>query len=249
LATRSEPVPAGLRHELKLVCEEAAQARLVAALRLDRAGLRTLFPTRVVQSVYLDTTFRRALEENLAGIGRREKLRFRWYGEAADLVHGTLERKRRESSLGWKESLALGAPVRVRSAGRREFVLALARLAGSAVAGEPGGAVWRERLLHGFEPAQWIRYRREYLTSADGRLRVTLDRELRFHELWSRARLDDRWPSPTPRLLVLEVKCAPEDLDRAADLIGRLPVPVGRCSKFVLAHDADQGPLPSILGA
>jgi hypothetical protein len=44
---------------------------------------------------------------------------------------------------------------------------------------------------------------------------------------------------------VLELKCAPGDLDRARDVIGRLPLMLGRCSKFVLAAVPGSGPLPS----
>ena len=73
------------------------------ALRLDRAGIRTLYPERLVQSLYLDTTHGRALEENLSGLSRREKLRLRWYGPRSDTVAAVLERKCRENSLGWKE--------------------------------------------------------------------------------------------------------------------------------------------------
>src|SRR5688572_10326896 len=95
----------GLRHELKFVCEDEAYPRLRMALRLDRAGFVPLFAPRTVQSVYLDTSAGRALAENLAGLSRRDKVRLRWYGEESELVAGTLERKLRENTLGWKESL------------------------------------------------------------------------------------------------------------------------------------------------
>lgn len=232
-----ENARSGLRHELKLACPEAAYPALRMALRLDRAGLRVLHPPRVVQSIYLDTAFQRALEESLAGLSAREKIRFRWYGEERELVRGVLERKRRENSLGWKETLALGEAVRVEGAPRRAFVEGLALLAQ-----EP----WRQRLRHGLEPAQWISYRREYLSSASGRVRITLDRELEFFDQRPLARLSSARRSAAPRLLVLELKCAPGDLEEASAIVGRLPVPLGRCSKFALACDPAYGPLPSI---
>lgn len=228
---------AGLRHELKLASDEAAYPELRMALRLDRAGIRALHPPRRVQSLYLDTAFQRALEENLAGLSVREKVRLRWYGGDTARVRGVLERKCRENSLGWKETLPLEEPVEVAGAERRRFVAELARRC---------RADWRER-LHGLEPAQWIGYTREYLTSADRRVRITLDRELRCADQRPLARLSDAERTRTPRVLVLELKCAPEDLDRARDIVGRLPLPLGRCSKFVLASDPGHGPLPSVL--
>jgi hypothetical protein len=225
----------GLRHELKLVCDEAAYAEVRMALRLERAGVRTLHPPRRVQSLYLDTPFQRALEDNLAGLSEREKLRVRWYGAADLAVQAVLERKCRENSLGWKECVPLGGPMDVAGQPRRAFVRALERRV---------DARWRQHLA-GHEPAQWVSYLREYFETADRRVRLTLDRELAFADQRPLPRLDPSRRTGAPRLLVLELKCAPGDLDRARDLIGRLPLMLGRCSKFVLAAVPGSGPLPS----
>lgn len=225
----------GLRHEFKLVSDEAAYAEVRMALRLDRAGIRVLHAPRLVQSLYLDTCFGRALEENLAGLSVREKLRVRWYGAGTGAVEGVLERKCRENSLGWKESLRLTDPLAIRGAQRRRFVQELGRRV------DP---LWRARLAT-LEPAQWVRYRREYFTSADRRVRLTLDRELFFSDQRRLARLSDTERTPSPRVLVLELKCAPEDLERAREILARLPIPLGRCSKFVLAAAPESGPIPS----
>jgi hypothetical protein len=227
-----------LRHELKFACHAGSVDALRTALRLDRAGLGVLFPPRRVQSLYLDTTFGRALEENLAGIGQRRKLRFRWYGAGAQRVRGTLELKCRENTLGWKETLALMDEVQVEGAGRHAFVQELARGAPPA---------WSERLHHGLEPAQWVAYTREYFTTADRRVRVTLDQDLALCDQRLRARLSARARSPAPNLAVLELKCSQDDVEAAEELVARLPIQLGRCSKFVLASQAADGPIPSFL--
>lgn len=226
---------ADLRHELKLVSNEAAYPDLRMALRLDRAGIRTLHPPRIVQSLYFDTPFGRALEDNLAGLSRREKIRLRWYGDETSQVRATLERKRRENSLGWKETVGLEGPLAVAGQERTRLMDDL----GSRV--DPR---WRA-LLAGLGPAQWVRYLREYYTSADGRVRLTLDRELTFFDQRHLARLSVAQRTPSPRVLVLELKCAPADLEAACDIVARLPIPPGRCSKFVLAAVPLSGPLPS----
>jgi len=227
-----------LRYEFKLAAQGTSYERLRMALRLLPEGLRTLWPTRVVQSVYLDTTFGRALEENLAGISHREKIRFRWYGEATTDVTGVLERKVRENALGWKDVQPLAEPVDVQGVERRAFV---ARLADQA----PGA--WAQVLRHGLEPVQWIRYRRDYLTTACGRVRVTLDRELAAADQRGLARLSFARRSPLPRLAVLELKCAPDDHDVARGIADRLTLPIDRCSKFVLASDLTHGPAVSLV--
>lgn len=227
-----------LRYELKLVCQQSAYQRVRMALRLHCSGVRELYPARRVQSIYFDTLGNRALEQNLAGISQREKLRFRWYGESTDRAVGTLERKLRENTLGWKESLRLRSPLDLEGQRGRTFVQQLARSATDE---------WRERLLHGLQPAQWIGYTREYLITADRRVRVTLDRDLRCADQRLRMHLSFRFPTPTARILVLEAKCAPEHYEAARALIGELPLVVDRCSKFVFASDPFHGPVASLL--
>ena len=225
-----------LRHELKFVAGEESYAELLMALRLDRSGVRTLHPPRVVQSLYLDTHAGRALQENLAGLSERKKLRLRWYGADATRVRGTLEKKCRENSLGWKESVRLPGEFAVRGVERRAFVAALAR---------PLDPAWKDE-LGPLGPVQWVRYRREYLATADRRVRLTIDRGLAFFDQRLRARLDDSAPSAPPRVLVLELKCEPAQLERARELAANLPIQLGRCSKFVLASEPGHGPLVSL---
>jgi hypothetical protein len=227
-----------LRCEIKAVCQEAAYERLLMILRMDPAGLRPLFPTRRVQSVYLDTPCGRALQENLAGVSRREKVRVRWYGDEASGVAAVLERKVRENSLGWKETLRLAEPLDVEGVRRTDFVRRLRALATPE---------WRADLDRGLEPVQWITYLRDYMRTADGRVRVTLDRRLAAADQRLAFRLSRKRATPLPRVAVVEAKCAAADLDAAQELLSRLPLFVDRCSKFVLASDREHGPVSSIL--
>ncbi|HED64681.1 MAG TPA: VTC domain-containing protein [Planctomycetes bacterium] len=221
-AVRRDPV----RHELKLCCSASSLPRIRMALSLHPLAPRRLFPPRRVQSVYLDTLAGRAVEENLAGVSHREKVRLRWYGHETRGVRATLERKVRENTLGWKELAPLGTPIDVGGVSRRAFLRKLRAALPDAV---------RIGLEPDLEPVQWIRYEREYLATAGRRVRITLDRDLEAFDQRGRARLIDRAPTVIPRILVVELKCAPEDLDEARAIANALPVPVDRSSKFVLA--------------
>jgi len=237
LTTLRDEARETLRYELKFVCQESALERVRTVLRLHPAGIRKLHPTRTVQSIYLDTPFGRALDENRAGVSRRDKLRFRWYGEDSELVRGALEHKFRENQLGWKEVAPVAAPVQVQGARRMEFVRELACHVPDR---------WRGLLEHGLEPVQWIVYRRDYLVTADGRVRITLDRALRTFDQRLRSRLSRTVPTRVPHLLVIELKVHPRDHELARQIVERFPIPIDRCSKFVLASDPVSGPHPSI---
>jgi hypothetical protein len=229
---------AELRHEVKLIAEALAEDDTLARLRQHPVGLREPFPPRVVQSLYLDDPFQKALDENLAGISERRKLRFRWYGDDYKEVDGVLEEKLRSNQLGWKRRMPVRGPVRVEGATRAAFVRGLAH-------GLP--PEWLERLGMGLEPVQWIAYRRRYFATADGVLRVTVDTELRAWDQRHRPALARRFPSPLPEVSIVELKCAASQSERLREIAGVLPLMVDKCSKFVLASDPAAGPGISVL--
>ncbi|MBU0756100.1 MAG: VTC domain-containing protein [Planctomycetes bacterium] len=226
------------RYELKMACRGEALPEIKAALSLDPAGFRTLYPPRRVQSIYLDTPEGDALDENLAGISHREKIRFRWYGDRVSLVQGRLECKIRENLLGWKRTLPIRNLVEVEGVDRWKFVRVLH---------EAAGPDWQTRLSRATEPVQWISYRREYFGSADGKLRVTVDDRLEGFDQRGRIRLSARFKTPVPHLVVVEVKCASHHYDPARRLINRLPFFVDKCSKFVTTTLPDAAPTLSYL--
>lgn len=162
-----------MRYELKFVCEERARPRLLAELRLLQDCLSVAHPPRVVQSIYFDTVDRVALHDNLAGVSRRHKLRFRWYGDASASVPGQLECKRRRGELGDKLVHPLTAPIGVEGNPRHRFVKAL----------RAALPIECRARLDGREPAVWTRYERDYLATQDGEVRVTLDRRFDAFDL------------------------------------------------------------------
>ncbi len=226
-----------MRHELKFVCEEAARPRLLAELRLLPDCLKVAHPPRIVQSIYLDTLERTALHDNLAGVSRRKKLRFRWYGADCASVTGQLEYKRRTGDLGDKLVQPIGVPIAVEGRPRSAFLRDLR----DAVTIE-----WRAR-LDGREPALWTSYERDYLATMDGEVRVTLDRSFRAFELRLGFTISRRDPVALPRVLIVEAKAAPEHIARLQAIASRLGIPRSKCSKFVWASAPREAPIPSRL--
>ena len=220
-----------------MICEQRVAPAVLAELRMATAAVRVLYPPRIVQSVYLDTHEGRAVAENLAGVSERSKIRFRWYGDASHGVRGRLERKRRRGGLGMKDVLELPAPVNVAGVGRQAFARRLLSLCPPA---------WRQALSSALEPAQWIRYRRQYYRTADGAVRITLDQELRAFDLRNTVVLSADRPTPLSPVLIVELKAAASARDRVEALLQELPLVVDKCSKFVLASAPGSGPTVSI---
>lgn len=230
-----------LRLEAKLTGPELALPRVRQHLRLAAALLRPQFPARTVQSVYLDTPRRAALDACRDGLAERRKVRLRWYGDEDARVAGALEIKERVGGWVEKRRIELADTIAVADRPRGELVRALR--AASAPNTPP-------ELDADLEPVQWIAYRREYLVSASSRVRVTLDTRLRAHDVGLRGRLSREAATRLPRLFVLEVKAAREDADEARRLLAALPLTPGRCSKYALACDPrDAAPLVDLLPA
>jgi SPX domain protein involved in polyphosphate accumulation len=225
-----------LRYEIKMVCQGAAYHRLLMRLRMDPAGLSTLYPPRRVQSVYLDDPLGTALEENLAGISHREKIRVRWYGEDATGVMATLECKVRDNMLGWKHTQRLAEPIDVEGVERRAFMRRVESLA---------SAQWVARLQACLEPVQWISYVRDYLQTADGKVRVTIDRDVTAWDQRARRELSRVQRTPLPNLTIVEAKCSAVDYPVAQAFLSRVPLFVDRCSKFAMSAGIEHGPSPS----
>ena len=227
-----------IRYELKLASEVHLYEEVRSLLLLHSVGMAPIHHPRRVQSLYFDTPFDDALEDNLAGISHREKVRFRWYGEEARGVRGRLEKKVRENLQGWKEFGEVEGAFDMEAARRTELQAAFAGAT---------SPTWRELLSCNLEIVQWISYQREYLATSDRRVRVTLDRDLTTWDQRFSAHLSSKWKTPTPDLMILECKVAPEDLPRLEGLLSSLPLMVDKCSKFVIASSPGHAPLRSVL--
>ena len=237
-ANGTMPPPQNVRYEMKLVTQGMAYKRVLTELRLHKCALRTLHPSRRVQSVYLDTHDGRALQENLAGASERQKVRFRWYGDDTGSVRGTLERKIRLNMLGWKETYHYTKALLVEGASRFAFMRSL-------LDGVPPR--FRSVLEEGLEPVQWITYTRDYLTTADGSVRVTIDHDIRCSDQRDRAVLSMRYTTPTPNMTIVECKAPQDRYDALRNLLNSMPLVVDKCSKFVIASDPPSAPIVSMI--
>ena len=215
-----------LRHEVKFAAHAWALPAVRHWLRLHDAGFRESFPPRQVNNVYFDSWDYRAYAENLAGISRRSKVRYRWYGAEPGPQTGTLEVKHRRNQLGWKQRFNVDMRVWVPG-------WAWDDVRSSILEQTTNGAKhWLDQAPH----AVFInRYRREYFVSGNGRVRATIDTEQRIFDQRMRAMPNLHVPSVSQDTLVLELKFAPEDRLTANRILADVPMRIGRHSKYMNA--------------
>ena len=231
--TINPSAPAALRHEQKH--QISLREDLVLSQRL-----RKLFPhdkhaqadgRYLVTSLYFDTPYDSALREKIDGVSRREKFRLRYYGTEASFIR--LEKKFKETSLCGKRSTRLTSEqAGWLLAGEYGFLLE---------SGDPLCIEFYSKLQgKGLRPKTIVRYEREAFLYAPGRVRITLDRDVRT----GLGSLDFLQPEgPRLRALdnvtVLEVKYGaflPDLVRMAVQVPGRQ---AAACSKYAVCRRFD----------
>ena len=107
-----------LRYEIKMVCAPQRLSQARAWIRMHPTGFGVAYPPRRVNSLYLDTPHLSSLNDNLAGLAGRQKLRLRWYGDGARVVEPLLELKQKCNLLGIKKQLLLHSELDLASSWR-----------------------------------------------------------------------------------------------------------------------------------
>lgn len=188
---------------------------------------REIYSARRVRNVYLDTPSLDCFKDNVQGRSNRFKTRIRWYGDPIGrAIRPVLEVKIKEGFLGRKESVAL---LDFDTAGDvRTYIENALR------------PVLRDRpdmmpYVAGLRPVVANAYMRRYFKSADARFRLTIDWDVEYAAVTARAPLFAK-AIQDPNI-ILELKYAAVDDDRADVVTGRLPYRLVRNSKYMNAID------------
>ena len=96
------------RYELKMTIDNCGLAEVCMWLRLHPENFSQHYPQRRVNSIYFDSPDLFSVDQNLAGISERRKLRLRWYGNTGYVTQGNWEIKCKERNLGWKVTRPMG---------------------------------------------------------------------------------------------------------------------------------------------
>lgn len=150
------------RYEYKYAIDLMSLATVLNTIRYHSAGFSEAFPQRQVNNFYLDTSNLDFFYQNVDGISRRRKFRYRWYGDFENATTAQLETKHKENELGWKETKVI--PLDNISSEEnlknhfRSLQLSTAELS----------------------PRLYNSYKRYYFLSADERFRITVDYDQQF---------------------------------------------------------------------
>ena len=203
---------ARFERKYKIVGMEAETIR--ANLRLHPAGFTDLYPDRRINNIYFDTIELTTFNQNVAGENQRKKFRMRWYGyEMETLKSPRFEIKVKHNELGTKK------------------VTACPDLPFSNIDKLTTFANEHSKNFAPLFPVLLNSYERSYLSSADGRFRITIDRKLQYFSLLGRKSFTGYLKEESG--VILEVKYEEEDDDNAPFILQNLPYRHSNSSKYV----------------
>lgn len=212
------------RRETKFVFEETDVNTIRALMQGNSKRLVHNRPVSIVRSIYFDDVNLSACHANLDGLGQRRKLRLRWYDQMTPLNDCYLEIKWRDNRVTGKHRMRIKSDTPVGE-------LSYRRLYDELVSVVP------ERLLSDVirynEPVVIVEYKREHFASIDGRLRSTIDYDLKYYDQTGKQAISLRFPHSKPDFIVLEGKTPVGSESELREMFYPLQLRAQRCSKYV----------------
>ena len=214
------------RYELKFMLDMVQHMELERWLQVH-TRMRTSYPPRRVNTLYLDDSRLQGVRDNLAGLPDRAKYRIRWYGDGADGIARQLrfEIKTRSGRVGNKyaarmpelEADFLHTPL-------ADLMPAITEVLGS---NWPETALPATQLL----PMLFVYYDREYFEDASG-VRLTIDTNVHYRSVQLTDTLAGL-PGTGNDAVIAELKFAGENKDRVSAMLRSLHVVPQRHSKYL----------------
>ena len=212
------------RRELKFAVRGADVSKLRRAFLGSCRRMTHKFAVSTVRSLYLDSADLRACRKHIDGVGRRQKVRLRWYDSQLPADDLFFEIKWRDNRVTGKHRVHLGLSG---SIAQRPFAEILEALHGTLP------STYRSALLAFDEPVMLVEYKREHFRARSGGARLTLDYNIRYFSQINRSRLCTLFPQPLHDLVVVEGK-VPVGYERTLrSTLYPFKARPGRCSKYI----------------
>lgn len=212
------------RHEIKFLFPRADVGKLRRVLTSNCRRLVYNEPVSTVRSIYLDTWNLSAARANLDGIGRREKVRLRWYDQREPSADFFFEVKWRKNHLTGKKRVRVRTEHPLFLNPYHRTVTELATYLPESLA---------HVLRRHSEPVIIVEYKREHFASADGTLRFTLDYDLVFYEQLGKQKPSVFFGTPLEQRVILESKGRNISGSKLRASLHPILPRVSRCSKYV----------------
>lgn len=213
------------RYEIKFVADPSYYDAIQQWINNHNLCFYEVYPTRMINNVYFDNDYLDSFKQNIQDANQKAKIRFRWYGDLNKSPEqpSALELKVSENQLGWKHIEAVSLTKHLKEMTRDQLIQAI-------------GAQLSKHFRFRFDlsdiPTLINSYKRYYYVSMDGRVRVTLDEQLKFYDVRRGEGFSLSYPAHIAKVLILEFKCAAKDIDHCRQAMDNIIIQRSRFSKY-----------------
>jgi len=213
--------PDDYRYEIKIPLQKTQFYDLKGYLNQLSVVMKRTYPDRAVNSIYIDSIDLNNYLDNVTGISRRKKIRFRWYGNNIDSL--VLESKEKIGKVSRKNIVQLNNAAGIYPRSRGKYLTLLRN--NRTDIGWP--------TLSTLFPILEVNYHRSYYELAS-QIRMTIDTGISYRRLFPTEK-PNFFSSPV--YAVVEFKYPLHLAGSANKIIAGLPFRVFRHSKYVVGVD------------
>jgi len=208
------------RIELKDVFTRDDLPLIEKAIKLSRFSFYKPYLNRKVNSLYFDDLRYSALEESIEGNSLRTKKRLRWYGDSKNKNNAVLEFKKKLGTYSWKELYRNYYCINPIAQKWSDFIQPLINDATLPL----------KKISD--TPASIVTYDREYYSSFDNNIRVTLDRNIKTYQQTNLLRPNFSFHRKHSSKIILEIKVSVENSGLIREVFRDIPFNPQRFSKY-----------------
>lgn len=214
------------RYEIKIPFPAEKTPEVMAWIHLHPEQWHTAYPPRQVNNIYFDTFSMANLHANLSGLSERSKLRVRWYGKNIERVEkAQLELKHKQGTIGWKSIYFIPGTLNLARYSWHHIMATLKTRINAAT-----------NFFQRYPVPTIINsYYRNYYTSPDEALRLTVDTNLMAYDQQMSLHPNIRHLSLPQPYIVVEIKTHPDNVERLTKVLSRISSRVTRFSKYIHA--------------
>ena len=166
------------RFERKWLFKNNDYLTLINSLTRSKLFFRNQYPLRNVNSIYFDTHDYISIRQNLDGVSNKKKIRIRWYGEKDVLTKPIIEIKSKKGFETKKESIP------IKELDNLELI-SIKNL--KTIQDKLNLKLKQKKIIY---PVLTTHYEREYFISSNGKIRATVDYNLKSIFLSNLSQID-----------------------------------------------------------
>ena len=216
------------RYEKKLLVSELSVQEILAMIKLHPSIFSEIYHERIINNIYLDSPDYSSYVDNLSGIGDREKVRIRWYGETFGQINDpALELKIKKGSVGGKDSYKLKSFILTKRF-TYNHLLDICRRSNL-----PEIILYKLSNLHF---TVLTKYKRKYFLSSCKKYRLTLDYNISYARILPNGTILKELKDYLK--CIIELKYDSVDDKNSDKITSFFPFNVTRSSKYVMGLEA-----------